>query len=743
MNAKLKDATSTLRNRLVNRALRLADQAAGVPTLAAVRSALIVMLPFMFLGSLAILLNSFPLTAYRDFMAHVFGPRWTLFGEILYSGTFAIMSLSLVFSIGQHLVDQFNSASRIFRANPVIAGLVNLAALFCLFPQSASSDNLRWFGVSGLFVALLVGLASTRLFLFFFSFKQLHLHLRGGAPDIALPRTFSSFLPGILTLLVFAAVGTLLHGTGSSLHELAYHYIRLPFDALHDGLERSLLYILSLHVLWFLGIHGANVLDPITHDIYGAAMLANETAAAVGLPLPHIMTKNFMDVFVFMGGSGAGICLAGALILFGKTRTSRGTGNANQRSLLPGMFNINEILLFGLPVVLNPLMLIPFVGTPLILAGISYLAVVWGLVPGASVATEWTTPVLLNGYLATGSLNGSLLQLVNLCLGVCIYAPFVVLTNKVNIRRTNAAFSTLTGRICGGDGGPYSRQQDDAGTLARSLILDLERESRNAQGLFLEYQPQICARSGRAVGVESLLRWRHPAYGSIPAPVTVTLAEESGLIRPIGIWIFETACRTRRRWLDAGLTDLTVAVNVSALQLQDSLPERFMEITRRYRVPPAQMSVEVTESSALDSGSPESRVVARLHDLGFPIAIDDFGMGHSSLKYLKQFPVNYVKIDGEITKELVTNPICRDIVSSITRLCRARSMSCVAEFVENDEQVAILREEGCDIFQGWRYSPALPEAQCLAYLQQNRAEGGEDRATPSGATRPGPAAGER
>ena len=493
-------------------------------------------------------------------------------------------------------------------------------------------------------------------------------------------------------------------------------------------------------MLWFLGIHGANVLDPITHDIYGAAMLANETAAAVGLPLPHIMTKNFMDVFVFMGGSGAGICLAGALILFGKTRTSRGLGFL---SLLPGMFNINEILLFGLPVVLNPLMLIPFVGTPLILAGISYLAVVWGLVPGASVATEWTTPVLLNGYLATGSLNGSLLQLVNLCLGVCIYAPFVVLTNKVNIRRTNAAFSTLTGRICGGDGGPYSRQQDDAGTLARSLILDLERESRNAQGLFLEYQPQICARSGRAVGVESLLRWRHPAYGSIPAPVTVTLAEESGLIRPIGIWIFETACRTRRRWLDAGLTDLTVAVNVSALQLQDSLPERFMEITRRYRVPPAQMSVEVTESSALDSGSPDSRGVARLHDLGFPIAIDDFGMGHSSLKYLKQFPVNYVKIDGEITKELVTNPICRDIVSSITRLCRARSMSCVAEFVENDEQVAILREEGCDIFQGWRYSPALPEAQCLAYLQQNRAEGGEDRATPSGATRPGPAAGER
>ena len=734
MNVKLTDAAAILRNRLVSPALFLADKAAGIPTLAAVRSALIVMLPFMFLGSLAILLNSFPLAAYKDFMVRCFGPRWTLFGETLYSGTFAIMSLSLVFSIGQHLVDQFNSGSRIFRANPVIAGLVNLAALFCLFPQSTSPEYLRWFGVAGLFVALLVGLASTRLFLFFFSFKQLHLHLRGGAPDIALPRTFNSFLPGILTLLVFAGVGALLHGAGSSVHELAHHYIRLPFDALHDGLERSLLYILSLHVLWFMGIHGANVLDPITHDIYGAAMLANEAAAAAGLPLPHIMTKNFMDVFVFMGGSGSSICLAGALILFGKTRTSRGLGIL---SLLPGVFNINEILLFGLPVVLNPLMLIPFVCTPLLLAGVSYLAASYGLVPGASVALEWTTPVLLNGYLTTGSLSGTLLQLLNLSLGICIYAPFVVLTNKVNIRRTNAAFATLAERIYAGDGAPYSRLQDDAGTLARSLIADLEEESREARGLSLEYQPQVDALTGRVVGVESLLRWRHPVYGAIPAPVGLTLAEESGLIRPMGLWIFETACRTRRRWLDAGLTDLSMAVNVSALQLQDSLPEQFMAMTRRWGLPPALMSLEVTESRALDSGSPESRVLTRLHDLGFSIAIDDFGMGHSSLKYLKQFPVNYVKIDGEITKELVTNPICRDIVTSITRLCRARGMLCVAEFVENDEQVAILREEGCDIFQGWRYSPSLPERECLAYIQANHAlcDGGGFSAA-SGAARP-------
>ena len=166
----------------------------------------------------------------------------------------------------------------------------------------------------------------------------------------------------MLTVLVFAALGAAMQTfVGMSLHEALYQIIRMPFDAIGEGLGRGMLYILSLHVLWFAGIHGANVLDPITHDIYGAAMLSNEVAAAAGEPLPHIMTKTFMDTFVFMGGAGTGISLAGALILFGKTQASRKIGIF---SLVPGLFNINEVLLFGLPIVLNPLMLIPFLLTP-------------------------------------------------------------------------------------------------------------------------------------------------------------------------------------------------------------------------------------------------------------------------------------------------------------------------------------------------------------------------------------------
>ena len=371
-------------------------------------------------------------------------------------------------------------------------------------------------------------------------------------------------------------------------------------------------------------------------------------------------------------------------------------------------------------------MLIPFLLTPVLLAAISYVAVATGLVPGTNVATEWTTPILLNGYLSTGSLSGSALQLANLVVGVLIYAPFVLIANKIKVKQINDAFRSLLRRSCAT--ADSSRRcldhNDDAGSLARSLITDLEYDYRHGEGLFLEFQPQICSRTGRVVGVESLIRWKHPSYGLIPAPITVALAEDSGLIRPIGLWVFETACQVRKSWLDAGITDLTMAVNVSALQLERSFPKQLLDIAARYDLPPSLMEVEVTESSALDSDKPESHILSRVYDTGFPVAIDDFGMGHSSLKYLKQFPVSVVKIDGAISREVVTNSICSDIVASITRLCRARNMLSVAEFVENEEQAALLRELGCDVFQGYLYSKSLLPSDCLQFIQKRNGGNG-------------------
>lgn len=283
------------------------------------------------------------------------------------------------------------------------------------------------------------------------------------------------------------------------------------------------------------------------------------------------------------------------------------------------------------------------------------------------------------------------MQLANLVVGVLIYAPFVLIANKIKVKQINDAFRSLLRRSCAT--ADSSRRcldhNDDAGSLARSLITDLEYDYRHGEGLFLEFQPQICSRTGRVVGVESLIRWKHPSYGLIPAPITVALGRgfrAHPTHRAVGL---ETACQVRKSWLDAGITDLWMAVNVSALQLERSFPKQLLDIAARYDLPPSLLEVEVTESSALDSDKPESHILSRVYDAGFPVAIDDFGMGHSSLKYLKQFPVSVVKIDGAISREVGTNSICSDIVASITRLCRARNMLSVAEFVENEEQAAL------------------------------------------------------
>ncbi|MCC8194390.1 MAG: EAL domain-containing protein [Deltaproteobacteria bacterium] len=696
------------------------------PILVAVRSGLAVTMPLVLLGSLAVLLNSFPLPAYKVFMEEVFGPDWRFFGNVLWSSTFAVMSLTMQFSVGTHLAHQHNDENPSNMISPLMAGLVSFATLLSLIAMEGGSLSTRWMGVSGLFVALIVAVTSVKLFLFLYSFKKLRLYLPGGTPDFAMPDMFNSLIPAILTITLFAGGGLIVHAfLGTTIHEAFHDLLRKPFDVMGDGFSRGMFYIFSLQGLWFFGIHGANVLDPITHDIYGAAMAANEAAALAGQALPHIMTKPFMDVFVFMGGAGTSISLAVALLLFGETKNQRRLAGV---SLIPGLFNLNEILLVGLPVILNPVMLIPFILTPMVLACISYLAVAWGIVPGTSANVQWTTPVFLNAYLSTGSFAGAVLQLVNLAVGTCLYAPFVLVSNRINGRRVNRAFKNLLARVTMIEAKrPNALERaDETGLLARSLVSDLEHSFYADRDLYLEFQPQIRAATGRVSGVEALLRWNHPYYGPVPAPISIALAEGTGLIKPLGLWIFEEACAIREQWLAGGLEDIVLAVNVSAMQLDKDLVEKVVAIMQRHRIPPDILELEVTESAMLEAGTEPSLHLSQLHLLGLRIAIDDFGMGHSSLKYLKQFPVSTVKIDGAISREVVTNPICADIVASITRLCRARGMLCVAEFVETQAQAAVLRTLGVDALQGHIFSPSLSAGDCFTFIRETNARAARD-----------------
>ncbi len=686
------------------------------PSLIAIRSALIVTLPFMLLGSLAELYVSFPLAAYRQSMLNLFGGEWQYYGHFLRDASFMILAPVMAFSVGYQLAVQHNKKYIRAFVSPLISALQAFAAYFCTIPSFDGMIESQWLGVAGLFVAIVVGMVSTKLFLFLFSFKRLRLHLLGDTADIAIPQNFNHLLPAVLTIFIIIGAHTLLVATfEKTLHELVSLVVRSPFTIQDAGLEQGIIYTTILQALWFVGIHGANMLASVTADFYVSTTYANETAAALGYPLPYIVTDTFMKAFVSLGGAGACLALIGAILLYSK---ASGTRKVAWFSLLPCLFNINEILLFGLPIVLNPLLIIPFLLTPVVLLVFSYFVTLVGFVPATSVEVDWTTPIFFSGYLSTGSWAGVLLQVLNLGLGILLYTPFVFLSNYVSNKQVYQAFQQLMTRACTTT--DFAQRctdyNDEAGTLARCLVADLEHALDENDELFLMFQPQIAAASGQVVSVEALVRWQHPAYGLIPAPIIIAVAEASELIKPLGLWVFEEACVTHKSWLECGLEHLKMGINVSTKQLEPRLAYAFTNIAQKHGLAPAQLVVEVTESGVIDGEKKESQVLAKIYDAGFAVAIDDFGMGHTSLNYLKEFPISCIKIDGSLSKEVLTNPICADIVASITNLCQARNMTNIVEFVENRAQAQALCDLGCEVMQGYLYSKPLLADECLTYI---------------------------
>jgi EAL domain-containing protein (putative c-di-GMP-specific phosphodiesterase class I) len=223
----------------------------------------------------------------------------------------------------------------------------------------------------------------------------------------------------------------------------------------------------------------------------------------------------------------------------------------------------------------------------------------------------------------------------------------------------------------------------------------------------LHFQPQIELDSGRMSGVEALLRWRHPRRGLLSPNAFVAVAESSGLILPLGEWALNAACTQARAWEEAGRA-LSVAVNVSARQIDRNFPETVARVLRETGLTPMLLELEITESIAMDASPATAQLLARLRDLGVRLAIDDFGTGYSCLSHLRCCPVSTLKIDMSFVREICSDHPGRTIVRAIIGLAHGLGMEAIAEGVETAETLAALRELGCDKGQGYLFSPPVP-----------------------------------
>ncbi|MDF2719705.1 MAG: diguanylate cyclase [Paenibacillus sp.] len=261
-------------------------------------------------------------------------------------------------------------------------------------------------------------------------------------------------------------------------------------------------------------------------------------------------------------------------------------------------------------------------------------------------------------------------------------------------------------------GGNHEQVYDAAMEAAIRRKLEIENGLRKAieRGeLTVHYQPQVELNSGDLIGAEALVRWAHPEEGLIPPGVFIPIAEETGLIKPIGEWVLREACRQAKAWQDAGFPRITVAVNLSNRQFEEQhLPETVGSVLAEYGLEPGCLELEITESMAMDVMR-TIPALTNLKGLGIQISIDDFGTGYSSLSYLKRFPIDKIKIDKSFVSDLA-DPDENDtaIVSAIVAVAHHLKLKVIAEGVETADQLEYLRRQKCDQLQGYYFSPPVP-----------------------------------
>lgn len=397
--------------------------------LIAIRDGITIALPLILIGSFFMVLASLPIPAWETFVGE------SGLGDILWKGTgssFDLMGLIAAFGIAYSL-------TRINGQDGLSAGILSLSAFVVATPfVSSDAGNgipTGYTGAGGILLALVIGLSTGIIFTWFME-KDYKITMPEGVPP-AIARSFSALIPGAVILSFWLAVYGVLEASGiGNVHDIVGIILGGPLGLLGGNIFGTVILTGLNSLVWFVGIHGGNTVNAVMQPIWRGNSGENLAAFQAGEAMPNIITQQFVDYFIYMGGGGATLGLVLVLaILARRKRTSTLTKAMAPLTLVPGIFNINEPAMFGLPIVLNFQLLIPFVLTPMINAVIAYTAMATGLVPlTTGIDVGWTMPPILNGFLSTNnSVAAALLQVFLIVLNMAIYYVFYIGVEKKNI----------------------------------------------------------------------------------------------------------------------------------------------------------------------------------------------------------------------------------------------------------------------------------------------------------------------
>lgn len=399
----------------------------------ALRDGIVLAMPLLIIGSLFIIISDFPVDAYQAFMAGIFGEGW---GDFVWNDVFvattSLISIVATFGIAKSLVESYD-------LDGTPAGIVALSSFFVLLPLDVETWgwNADLFGSSTLFMGMIVALLIGELYRIIVK-KNLVIKLPDSVPP-SISNSFVALVPAGAAIVLSLIVKMIFRATPfGDLGTFINAVVSAPLTIAGTSYPGALFATFIEQLLWSFGIHGSSVVTAVMEPIWLNANLENLAAFQAGATqLPHIITQTFIENFMWIGGSGATLPVVIYMLCFARSKMLKDLGRL---SIAPGIFNINEPVVFGLPIVLNPFLMIPFILSPLAIFTISYFGMYLNIFPRmVGVSIPWTTPYLISGYLATGGrLGGVLLQIVNFVVAFIIWLPFIRSWDKKNVAMEQA-----------------------------------------------------------------------------------------------------------------------------------------------------------------------------------------------------------------------------------------------------------------------------------------------------------------
>lgn len=422
---------------LFDKFIEFMGEFAQIKAVAALRDGFIMTTPFTICGSVFLLLANLPLPGYGEFMASLFGADWTAPLNAVAGGTFSVLALIVVFAITYKFVENEG-------CDAIMASILSLSTFLILMPPAIVSKGgevvgdiipKAWAGSNGVITAIIIAFFVSYVFCYC---EKNHIGIK--MPDSVpsgVAKAFTALVPGMIFFTTAAVLYGLCHYIGATtLPELVFKVIQTPLQGLSDSLAGGSIIVGLQSILFWAGIHGPNVVGGVVSPLLIANSLDNQHLIDAGMslinnPEAKIFTCQINDVFVKSGGCGLTIGLLFAGLFAARSQQLK---SLMKMAFVPGLFNINEPIIFGLPIVFNPYLLVPFVLVPLIAMFVTYFAISTGfMAPFSAVQVPWTTPPVIAGFLLNGW-QGAVVQIVNLAIATVIYFPFLKAQDKAFLK---------------------------------------------------------------------------------------------------------------------------------------------------------------------------------------------------------------------------------------------------------------------------------------------------------------------